>query len=78
MVTFKVAAEIDGSAATNFRPSNNIHLQLVSFQQGENLKICHERFTLHNTLQKCKQLKKQYIFKTSNLHQHVLQVILHP
>ena len=42
MVTFKVAAEIDGSVATNFRPGKIIHLQLVSFQQGENLKICHE------------------------------------
>ena len=42
MVTFEVATEIDGSVATNFRPGNTIHLQLVSFQQGENLKICHE------------------------------------
>ena len=38
MVTFKVATEINGSVATNFRPGNIIHLKLVSFQQGENLK----------------------------------------
>ena len=42
MVTFKVATEIGGSVATNFRSGNIIHLQLVPFQQGENLKICHK------------------------------------
>ena len=42
MVVFKVATDIDGSLVTSFRPSNIIQLQTVSFQQGENLKVCNE------------------------------------